>query len=64
MQALKRHLPKQHIVSTEEFLQTFPEFVVLPSKVWFDTRVRYNPKFTIEDIGYGRYLVKRKRDNK
>lgn len=60
MRALKSHLPKQNILSTEDFLLKFSEFVVLPGRLWFDYRIRYNSNFSITPLNHGSYLVKRK----
>jgi hypothetical protein len=60
MQALKHHLPEQHIMTTDEFLNTFSEFIVLRSRCWLDTRIANNPAFTMEDLGLGVFRVKKK----
>jgi hypothetical protein len=60
MQALKHHLPEQHIMATEEFLNTFSEFIVLPSRSWLNTRIASNSAYTMEQIRPGVFLVEKK----
>lgn len=59
MQALKKHLPEQKILTTEQFLEKFPAFVAINNRVWFERRIKGNQKFSSEDLGGGVYIVTR-----
>jgi len=60
MHALKQHVPEQNVMTTEDFLNRFPEFIVLPSRCWLNTRIAHNPAFSMDEIRPGIFLVKRK----